>query len=157
MKNNKQQVRFAPTCEVIALVTLTEGIEDKLWYSNHDVDQFQIYSTLYARMIRDEIGQGSFDGNLDNIIGLEKLICRHTYTVRRAAFKAAVFEEQAFQRLSREMRLRRGVGDVDNHEFSASLASVAEKNSQWARECASIAGVALRSNLCSDIVLAKPE
>ena len=133
--NNMQQVRFAPTCKVIVLDDLTKGIEDKLWYSSDDVEQFQLHSTLYARKARDKIGEGSFDGNLDNILGLEKLICRQNYSARRAVLKAAVFEEQAFQRLSRELRLRRGLGDVDSHETNAallSLASVAEKNSQWA-------------------------
>ncbi len=158
--NNKQQVRFAPTCNVVVFVDRTKGIEDKLWYSRVDVDHFKLYSTLYARMIRDKIGQGSFDGNLDNILGLEKLICRQNYSVRHKVFKAAVFEEQAFQRLSREMRLRRGLSDdVDSHGINtalASLASVAKENSRWARECAHVAGLALQSDLCSDVLLADP-
>ncbi len=158
--NNKQQVRFAPTCEVTVLVDRTKGIEHKLWYSSDDVDDFKLYSTLYARLVREKIGKGSFDGKISNIIGLERLICKQNYSVRRAALKAAVFEEQAFQRLSREMRLRRGLGDVDSPGTNtrlASLASVAEKNSRWARECAHVAGLALQSDLWSDIMLAKPE
>ena len=150
--NNKQQVRFARTYNVAVYVDRTKGIEDKLWYSSNDIDHFKLHSTLYARLARDKIGQGSFDGNLDNVLGLEKLICRQKYSFRRAAFKAAVFEEQ-------EMRLRKGLSDVDSDRTNAKakLASVAEENSRWARECAHVAGLALQSDLCSDIVLDKPE
>jgi len=156
MNNNEQQVRFAKTCKVTVLVDRTKGIEHKLWYSSDDVDDFKLYSSLYARLVREQIGEGSFDGKISNIIGLERLICKQNYSVRRAALKAAVFEEQAFQRLSREMRLRRGLGDVDSYGNSARLASVAEENSRWARECAHVAGLALESDLWSDIMLAKP-
>ncbi len=155
--NSKQQVRFAPTCKVTVLVDRTKGIEHKLWYSSDDVDDFKLYSTLYARLVREKIGKGSFDGKISNIIGLERLICKQNYSVRRAALKAVVFEEQAFQRLSREMRLRRGLGDVDSPGTNTRLASVAEENSRWARECAHVAGLALQSDLWSDIMLAKPE
>ena len=151
---NKQRVRFAPTCKVAVFVDRTKGIEDKLWYSGDDVDQFKLYSALYARLAREQIGQGSFDGEIQNILGLEKLIREQEYSVRRALLKAAVFEEQAFQRLSREMRLRSGLGDADSHwanvKPATTLANVAKENSRWARECAHVAGLALQRDLCED-------
>ena len=150
---NKQRVRFAPTCKVAVFVDRTKGIEDKLWYSSDDVDQFKLDSTLYARLAREQIGQGSFDGEIHNILGLEKLICKQDYYVRRTLLKASVLEEQAFQRLSSLMRLRSGL-DVDSHGANAriatALANVAEENSRWARECAHVAGLALRRDLCED-------
>ncbi len=154
--NNNKQVRFAPTCEVIIVVDHTKGIEHKLWYSSDDFDEFKLYSTLYAKSARDKICEGSFDGEISNILGLERLICKQSYSVRRAALKAAVLEEQAFQRLPGQMRLRlrRGLGDVDSRGrgtntglASLSLASVAEMNSRWARDCAQVAGLALQSDL----------
>ena len=151
---SKQQVRFAPTCEVIIVVDRTKGIEHKLWYSSDDFDEFKLYSALHARSVRDKICEGSFDGEISNILGLERLICKQNYSVRRAALKAAVLEEQAFQRLPGQMRLRRGLVDVDSRgrgtntgPASLSLASVAETNSRWARDCAQVAGLALQSDL----------
>eukprot|EP00984_Skeletonema_dohrnii_P009025 scaffold3383_cov129-Skeletonema_dohrnii-CCMP3373.AAC.5 len=155
---NKQHIRFAPTCTVVVVDDRTKGIiKDKLWYSSDDVDQFKLYSSLYAEAIKEKIYQGSFDGEIGDILGLEKLLCGKSYFARRAILKAAVLEEQAFQRLVREMRLRRGLGDVDSHGENANasiatLANVAEENSRWARECASAIGLALQSDLCADIV-----
>ena len=153
---NKQHVRFAPTCTVVVLDDRTKGIiKDKLWYSSDDVDQFKLYSSLYAEAIKEKIYQDSFDGEIGDILGLEKLLCGKSYSARRAVLKAAVLEEQAFQRLVREMRLRRGLGDVDSLGANArleTLANVAEENSRWARECASVTGLALQSDLCAGMV-----
>eukprot|EP00984_Skeletonema_dohrnii_P000009 scaffold2_cov94-Skeletonema_dohrnii-CCMP3373.AAC.3 len=102
-----------------------------------------------------KICKDSFDGDIGDILGIEKLLCGKSYSARRAVLKAAVLEEQAFQRLLREMRLRRGLGDVDSHSANArlaTLANVAEENSRWARECASVTGLAFQSDLCADMV-----
>jgi hypothetical protein len=159
-KNNmyKQHVSFALTSEVTVFVNRTKGIEDELWYSSDDVDQFKHYSNLYADVFREKINQGSFEGELGDILGLEKLLYGEVFIARRAAVKAAVFEEQAWQRLSREMMLRRGrrLGDVAGQARCAAnislmrLANIAEENSCWARECASMAGLALQSDLRTD-------
>jgi len=150
---NKQRVRFAPACKLIVFVDKTKGIEEKLWYSNDDVDQFKLNSTLYCDAVRESICQGSFEGELGDILGLEKLLFREVYYDRRAAMKVAVLEEQTWQRLSRELRRRRGLtAEVDGHQADidfVSLANVAEKNSSWAKERAYIAGLTLQSNLCT--------
>lgn len=151
----KQHVSFALTSEVTVFVNRTKGIEDELWYSSDDVDQFKHYSNLYADVFREKINQGSFEGELGDILGLEKLLYGEVFIARRAVVKAAVFEEQAWQRLSREMMLRRGrLGDVDRHDAAnislMRLANIAEENSCWARECASVAGLALQSHLHTD-------
>ena len=151
---NKRRVRIAPTCKVAVYFDRTKGIEDKLWYSSDDVDQFKLCSSINARLAIEQIGQGSYNGEIDNILGLEKLICKQAYYARRSVLKAAVFEEQAFQRLSREMRLRSGLGGVDSHwantKLAITLANVAEGNSRWARECANVAGLALQRDVCAD-------
>ena len=141
---NKRRVRFAPTSKVAVFVHRTKGIEDKLWYSSDDVDQFKLKSTLYAGWVRDKISQGSFDSDIGNIIGLEKLICYDEYTLRKELLKAVVFEEQAFQRLSSsspELKDRVAI------YITEPLAKVAEENSRWARECAHVAGLALQRDL----------
>eukprot|EP00984_Skeletonema_dohrnii_P005299 scaffold1857_cov96-Skeletonema_dohrnii-CCMP3373.AAC.6 len=126
---NRQRVRFAPTC--------------------------QLYTTLYSDAVRESIRQGSFRGELDDILGLERLLFDKIYLAKRAAFKGAVFEEQTWQVLSREMRRRRGLtceGEVNGHvadEDIMTLANAAAMSSSWAKERASIAGLTLQSNLCT--------
>jgi hypothetical protein len=67
--------------------------------------------------------------------------------------QVAVLEEQTWQRLSKELRRRRGLtAEVDGHQADInfmSLANVAEKNSSWAKGRAYIAGLTLQSNLCT--------
>jgi hypothetical protein len=149
---NKQRVRFAPTCQVIVVVDKTKGIEDnKLWYSSEDVDQFKLYWTFYCDAIRESIRQGTFDGELDDILGLERPLFDKIYLARRAAFKGAVLEEQTWQILSREMRRRRGLTcEVNGHTADMdilTLANAAAMSSSWAKERAYIAGLTLQSNL----------
>lgn len=149
-KKMKKGVRFAPTCQVIIVVDKTKGIEEKLWYSNGDFDQFKLYSTLHGEAIRNSVCDGSFDGELADIIGLEKLLFGKIYVAKRKALKWAVLEEQTWQRLSREMRWRRGLpSKVDGHDNFLTLADVAAKNSSWAKERAYIAALTLQSNLCT--------
>jgi hypothetical protein len=153
MNMNKQRVRFAPTCQLIVFVDKTRGIEDELWYSNDDVDRFQLYTTLYSEAVIESICQGSFEGELGDILGLEKLLFNEAYYDRRAAMKVAVLEEHRWQRLSRELRWQRGLtAEVDGHQADIdvmNLANVAEKYSSWAKERAFIAGFTLQSNLCT--------
>ena len=155
---NRQRVRFAPTCQVVVVNDRTKGIEDKLWYSSADVDQFKLYSTLYSEAIRGSICHGSFtsNGKLDDILGLERLLFGNIYLAKRAAFKAAVLEEQTWQRLTREMRRRRGLHSALNGRDAdmdiMTLAKVAAKSSSWAKERASIAGLTLQSNLCTGTI-----
>ncbi len=70
---------------------------------------------------------------------------------------SAVLEEQAWQKLCKEMRRRRGLsGDVDGHFANTCiirLANIAEEYSRWAKERASVAALALESDLveaCDD-------
>ena len=145
-----QQVSFAPTTESTVYVDRTGGIEDKLWYSSDNVDQFKLCYTLDAGAVREKICQGTFELELGDVLGLEKIICIKSYYARRSAMKAAVLEEQTWQRLSREMMLRRGLGDVDRHSANIRLmrlADIAEKTSSWAKERASITGLTLQSDL----------
>ena len=146
---NNQRVRFAPTCQVVIVVDKAKGIEDKLWYSSEDFDRFKLESTLYSEAIRVSFLQGSFDGEVGDVLGLERLLFSDIYSARRAAFKWAVLEEQNWQTLSREVRRRRGLpSEVDSRDITK-LANVAANSSSWAKERAYIAGLTLQSNLCT--------
>ena len=147
MTKSNNRVRFAPNCQVIVLVDRTKGIEDQLWYSSDDVDHFKLYSTLYAGEVKRSLSDGTFCGDLDDILGLEKCLFRKSYYDRRRLFMSAVLEEQAWQRLSRETRRRRGLlSDADGHIAHNNiirLATIAEKYSRWAKERASVAALVL--------------
>ena len=146
MMKSSNRVRFAPNCQVIVVLDRTKGIEDQLWYSGDDVDHFKLYSTLYAEEVKKSISDGTFCGDLDDILGLEKCLFKKSYYGRRRLLMSAVLEEQAWQRLSREMRRRRGLGDVDGHiahDNIIRLAIIAEKYSRWAKERASVAALVL--------------
>ena len=146
MKSNR--VRFAPNCQVIVVVDRTKGIKDRLWYSGDDVDHFKLYSKIYANELKKSLTDGSFCGDHSDVLGLEKILFGKSYHGRRRLLMSAVLEEQAWQRLSKEMRRRRGLGnDVDGHNSIIRLAIIAEKNSRWAKERASIAALALESDL----------
>ena len=144
---SSNRVRFAPNCQVIVVVDRTKGIEDQLWYSGDDVDHFKLYSTLYAEEVKRSISDGTFCGDLDDILGLEKCLFKKSYYGRRRLLMSAVLEEQAWQRLSREMRRRRGlISDADGHiahDNIIRLATIAEKYSRWAKERASVAALVL--------------
>ena len=146
---SSNRVRFAPNCQVIVLVDRTKGIEDQLWYSGDDVDHFKLYSTLYAEEVKRSLSDGTFCGDLDDILGLEKCLFKKSYHDRRRLFMSAVLEEQAWQRLSREMRGRRGLlsdSDADGHiahDNIIRLATIAERYSRWAKERASVAALVL--------------
>jgi len=88
----------------------------------------KLYLTLYSDAVRESIRQGSFRGELDNILGLERLLFDKIYSARRAAFKGAVFEQQTWQILSREMRWRRGLtceGEVNGHVADEDIMTLA--------------------------------
>src|SRR6056300_632076 len=150
MKSNR--VRFAPNCQVIVVVDRTKGIEDTLWYSGDDVDHFKLYSTLYAEEVKkSSLCNSKFCGAIDDILGLEKLIFKKSYYGRRRLLMSAVLEEQAWQKLCKEMRRRRGLsGDVDGHNSIIRLANIAEEYSRWAKERASVAALALESDLVEE-------
>ena len=96
---------------------------------------------------------GSFCGDLGDILGLEKFLFSNSYYGRRRLLMSSVLEEQAWQRISKEMRRRRGISgdvDVDGHNSLIRLASIAEKNSRWAKERASVAALALESDLLEE-------
>ena len=132
MMKSSNRVRFAPNCQVIVVLDRTKGIEDQLWYSGDDVDHFKLYSTLYAEEVKKSISGGTFCGDLDDILGLEKFLFKRSYYGRRRLLKRAVLEEQAWQRLSKEMRRIRGLtSDADGHipdnSSMVRLANIAEK------------------------------
>ena len=150
MKSNRR-VRFSPTCQVVVVLDRTKGIENTLWYSSDDVDHFKLYSKLYADEVKKNLSDGSFCGDLGDILGLEKFLFGKSYYGRRRLLMSSVLEEQAWQRLSKAMRRRRGLsGDVDKHNSLIRLASIAEKNSRWAKERASVAALALESDLLEE-------
>ncbi len=147
---NCSRVRFAPSCQVVVVVDKTKGIEDKLWYSCEDVENFKLYSTFCAEEVKRSLSDGTFSGDLEDILGLDKLLFKESYYRQRAILKRAVLEEQAWQRLSKDMRRRRGLGDVDGHIAYGGimrLADIAEKHSRWAKERASVAALFLESSL----------
>ena len=145
---------------MIVLVDRTKGIEGQLWYSEEDVYRFKLHAALYSEALRDTICRGTFSGKLDDIVGLERLIYDKVYLPRRAALKAAVLEEQAWQRLSKEMPMMKGLPDesVGNPEIGViRLADVAKRNSSWAKDRACAAALALEisckgsiSDICTE-------
>ena len=135
------------------VVDRTKGIEDKLWYSSSDVDNFKFSSNLYGQAVKEALSNGTFDGDLCNILGLEKVIFRKSYYDRRLLMRSAVLDEQTWQRLSKEMRRRRGLCDVDGHIADISimrLANIAERYSRWAKERASVSALVLESDLAEE-------
>lgn len=149
---SSNRVRFAPTCQVVVVIDRTKGIEDQLWYSGDDVDHFKIYSTLYAEEVKkSSLRNSKFCGAIDAILGLEKLIFKNSYYGRRRLLMSAVLEEQAWQKQCKEMWRRRHLGgDVERHFANTCimrLASIAETNSRWAKERASVAARVLQSDI----------
>jgi hypothetical protein len=159
---SSNRIRFAPNCQVIVVLDRTKGIEDQLWYSGDDVDHFKLYSTLYADEVKKSLSDGTFCGDLDDILGLEKCLFKKSYYGRRRLLMSSVLEEQAWQRLSKEMRRRRGLtsnaGSQIADDNMVRLANIAEKYSSWAKERASVAALVLekksRLQHCSSKVTA---
>jgi len=151
---SSNRVRFAPNCQVIVVLDRTKGIEDQLWYSGDEVDHFKLYSTLYADEVKKSLSDGTFCGDLDDILGLEKCLFKKSYYGRRRLFMSAVLEEQAWQRLSKEMRRRRGLTSNAGSQIADNsmvrLADIAEKYSRWATERASVSALALESDLTEE-------
>eukprot|EP00984_Skeletonema_dohrnii_P008282 scaffold3034_cov110-Skeletonema_dohrnii-CCMP3373.AAC.15 len=156
--DKKRVVSFAPSCPTIHLVdNQTEGIEDELWYSQHDFMDFEDEACLCSQMIRDSESQGTFDGELGHILGLEKIILCDSYLDRRDALRQTVLQtvlnEQAVQQLVKDLRSRQGCESDDEsnaEEISLlHLAATSERLSLWARERASMAAFTLEHNLAT--------
>eukprot|EP00985_Skeletonema_marinoi_P004194 scaffold1830_cov115-Skeletonema_marinoi.AAC.4 len=154
--DKKRVVSFAPSCPTIHLVdNQTEGIEDELWYSQHDFMHFEdeaIY--LCSQMTRDSESQGTFDGELGHVLGLEKIILCDSYFDRRDALRQTVLNEQAVQQLVKDLRSRQGCESDDdcncNEDISlVHLAKTSERLSLWARERASMAAFTLEHDLAT--------
>ena len=152
-KKKKRAVSFAPSCQVNQLVdnqTEAEGIEHKLWYSRYDFKLFEDEACLCSVMIQDSESQGTFDGELGHILGLEKIILCDSYFDRRDALRKAVMAEQAIQQMVKEIRSRKGCGLDDSKAEDISLvqlANTSERLSLWARDRAYIAAFTLEHDL----------
>eukprot|EP00985_Skeletonema_marinoi_P030718 scaffold33518_cov154-Skeletonema_marinoi.AAC.1 len=150
----KRVVSFAPSCPTIHLVdNQTEGNEDELWYSQHDFMDFEDEACLCSHMIRDCESQGTFDGEVGHILGLEKIILCDSYLDRRDALRQTVLNEQAVQQLVKDLRSRQGCeSDDDSNAEKISLmhlAATSERLSLWARERASMAAFTLEHDLAT--------
>eukprot|EP00984_Skeletonema_dohrnii_P032439 scaffold26577_cov70-Skeletonema_dohrnii-CCMP3373.AAC.5 len=152
--DKKRVVSFAPSCPTIHLVdNQTEGIEDELWYSQHDFMDFEEEACLCSQMIRDCESQGTFDGELGHILGLEKIILCDIFFDRRDALRQTVLNEQAVQQLVKDLRLRQGCESDDDstaEEISIMhLATTSERLSLWARDRASMTAFTLEHDLAT--------
>ncbi|KAK1733461.1 hypothetical protein QTG54_015876 [Skeletonema marinoi] len=152
--DKKRVVSFAPSCPTIHLVdNQTEGNEDELWYSQHDFMDFEDEACLCSHMIRDCESQGTFDGEVGHILGLEKIILCDSYLDRRDALRQTVLNEQAVQQLVKDLRSRQGCeSDDDSNAEKISLmhlAATSERLSLWARERASMAAFTLEHDLAT--------
>jgi hypothetical protein len=151
--SEKRSVSFAPSHQVIQLVNnRTEGLEQDLWYSRYDFKTFEEEACLCSQMIQDIESQGTFDGELGDILGLEKIILCESYLDRRDCLRTAVMDEQAVQQMVKQIRSRQGCGsdDIETDDFSlVQLASTSERLSLWARERASMAAFTLEHDLNS--------
>ena len=139
-KTSKKQrtVSFAPDYQVIQLDDdQTEDIKRQLWYSRYDFMVFENEACLCSEAVRESASQGSFDNELDDILGLEKIIFCDSFSEYRYALRTAVMEEQALQ-LANE-KAQRKVEDL--------LADTSERYSFWAREQASLYAFTLEHDL----------
>jgi hypothetical protein len=138
-KSSKKQqtVSFAPDYQVIQLDDdQTEDIKS-LWYSRYDYMVFENEACLCSEVVRASASQGSFDNELDDILGLEKIIFYDSFYEYRYALRAAVMEEQALQLVNE--KAQRKVEDL--------LADTSERYSLWAREQASLYAFTLEHDL----------
>jgi hypothetical protein len=150
-KTHKKQrtVSFAPDYELIQLDDdqPTEDIKSLLWYSRYDFMVFENEACLCSEAVRESASQGSFDNELDNILGLEKIIFCDSFYEYRHALRMAVMEEQAVQQLTKEIRTQLGCFEPDG---LMQLANTSERYSLWAREQASLYAFTLEHDLGTD-------
>ena len=139
-KSSKKQrtVSFAPDYQVIQLDDdQTQDLKSLLWYSRYDYMVFENEACLYSEAVRESASQGSFDNELDDILGLEKIIFYDSFYEYRYALRTAVMEEQALQ-LANEKAQRKA---------EELLADTSERYSLWAREQASLYAFTLEHDL----------
>jgi len=138
VKQETTNLSFAPDYQVIQLDDdQTEDIKSLLWYSRYDYMVFENEACLCSEVVRASASQGSFDNELDDILGLEKIIFYDSFHEYRYALRTAVMEEQALQ-LANE-KAQRKVEDL--------LADTSERYSLWAREQASLYAFTLEHDL----------
>ena len=147
--SKKRSVSFAPSCQVIQLVdNQTEGREHELWYSRYDFMLFEDEACLCSQLVQQSEAQGTFDGELGLVLGLEKIILCDSYFDRRDTLRKAVMDEQAVQQMVKEERTRQGYESTDDIS-RMQLASTSERFSLWARERASMAAFTLEHDLAT--------
>ena len=149
-KTHKKQrtVSFAPDYQVIQLDDdQTEDLKSLLWYSRYDFMVFENEACLSSEVARENASQGSFDKELDDILGLEKIIFCDSFYEYRSALRTAVMEEQAVQQLTKEIRVQLGCYESDG---LMQLANTSERYSFWAREQASLYAFTLEHDLGTD-------
>jgi hypothetical protein len=98
---------------------------------------FENEACLSSEAVRESASQGSFDNELDDILGLEKIIFCDSFYEYRYALRTAVMEEQALQLANEEAQ--RKVEEL--------LADTSERYSLWAREQASLYAFTLEHDL----------
>lgn len=150
----ERSVNFAPLCKVIQLEeNQTECLKHELWYSRYDFMLFEDEACLRSQMIQQSETQGTFDGELGHILGLEKIILCDSYFGRREALREAVMDEQAFQCMAKEVRFRQGYGYGQESDDIGlmQLANTSERYSLWARERASMTALTLEHDLATPI------
>ena len=146
-KSSKKQqtVSFAPDYQVIQLDDdQTEDIKSQLWYSRYDYMVFENEACLCSEAVRESASQGSFDNELDDILGLEKIIFYDSFYEYRYALRTAVMEEQALQQMTKEIMMQLGCYEPDG---LMQLANTSERYSLWAREQASLYAFTLEHDL----------
>ena len=154
-KKKQRVVRFDSSSPVVHLIDNhhTEDRADELWYSQYDYMIFEGEACQCSHFIQDIESQGlRFHGDLGHILGLEKIILWERYHDKRDALRQTVLNEQAVQRLAKNIRTNQGT-ESDNDERAAKdvgllhLAKTSARLSRWARECASIAALTLGHDL----------
>ena len=146
--SKKRAVSFAPDYQVIQLDDdQTEDIKSLLWYSRYDYMVFENEACLSSEVVRASASQGSFDNEVDDILGLEKIIFCDSFYEYRYALRMAVMEEQAVQQYTKEIGMQLGCYESD---AIMQLANTSERYSLWAREQASLYAFTLEHDLGTD-------
>jgi hypothetical protein len=152
---SKRTVSFSPAlCQVIHIDNQTEGLENELWYSQYDFMLFEDQAFLCSQAVQESFARGSFDGEIGNILGLEKILLWDSYYDRRQALRNAVMDEHSVQSLAKEIRMSSGCCESDcagkTEDMShVQLAETSERNSLWARERACMAALTLEHDLAT--------
>jgi len=152
--DRKRTVNFSPAlCQVIHIDIQTEGFENELWYSRNDFMLFEDQARLCSQEVQESFAQGSFDGEIGQILGLEKILLCDSYYDRREALRNAVMDEYAVQSLAKEIRSSGcsefdGAGKTEDMSL-VQLAKTSERNSLWARERACMAALTLEYDLAT--------